>query len=470
MPARALMPLALLLINCMAFAAPSDYIRPYAENPAYWQYKGAPVLLLGGSKDDNLFQIPDLEAHLDEIAAVGGDYIRNTMSARQDHGYEIYPYAQQSDSLYNLDIFNEDYWQRFERLLAACEARDIIVQIELWDRFDYSQEHWAASPWRPSNNVNYAVGEVGLEDVYRQDAWRDRQPFFHTIPGMPLYEPRLDRVRGYQERLVRRMLDISLRYPNVLYCMDNETSTPVAWGMHWMAFIQEQARKAGVEVWVTDMFDDGYDPANSGKVRHALAHPERYGYIDLSQVNSRVFGEEHWRRFSWLIAQLADAPRPVNHVKIYSDGETSWGSGTPKDGVERFWRNLIAGAAACRFHRPGAGIGLNDAAKACIRAARLIEARIPLWTVKARPDLLSDREENAAYLAARPGEAYVLYFPGEGAVTLDLSEAPGDYVVTWIDVAKGELGPDQPRIRGGAPLPIACRMPGDWVAAIVRAE
>ena len=58
-------------------------IRPYAANPYYWQYEGKPVLLLGGSKDDNLFQLPDLEAHLDAIQAAGGNYIRNTMSDRK---------------------------------------------------------------------------------------------------------------------------------------------------------------------------------------------------------------------------------------------------------------------------------------------------------------------------------------------------------------------------------------------------
>ena len=32
----------------------SDRIQPYETNPRYWQYKGKPVLLLGGSKDDDL--------------------------------------------------------------------------------------------------------------------------------------------------------------------------------------------------------------------------------------------------------------------------------------------------------------------------------------------------------------------------------------------------------------------------------
>jgi hypothetical protein len=39
----------------------NDGIRPFTENSRYWQYKGSPVLLLGGSGDDNLFQYSGLE-------------------------------------------------------------------------------------------------------------------------------------------------------------------------------------------------------------------------------------------------------------------------------------------------------------------------------------------------------------------------------------------------------------------------
>ena len=31
-----------------------ERIRPYEENPWYWQYRGEPVLLLGGSKGQEL--------------------------------------------------------------------------------------------------------------------------------------------------------------------------------------------------------------------------------------------------------------------------------------------------------------------------------------------------------------------------------------------------------------------------------
>ncbi len=40
-------------------------IQPYSENPYYWQHDGEPVLLIGGSSQDNLFQSENLEEELD---------------------------------------------------------------------------------------------------------------------------------------------------------------------------------------------------------------------------------------------------------------------------------------------------------------------------------------------------------------------------------------------------------------------
>ncbi len=440
-------------------------IRPWVENPRYWQYRGKPDLLLGGTKDDNLFQIPDLEEHLDLLASVGGNYIRNTMSDRNDHGYEVHAFARRSDGKYDLDGWNQEYWERFRRLLMLTGERNIIVQIEVWDRFDHSRDNWLTDPYRPSNNINYTGEETGLDEEYPDHPAQDKQTFFHSIPGMEGYTPGLDKVRHYQERFVAKILSYSLEFPNVLYCMDNETSTDPVWGQYWMKFISDRARRKGVDVFVTDMFDDAWKAEESAKLRQAIDHPSLYTFIDVSQVNSRNFGEEHWRRIHWVIEQVKVHPRPVNHVKIYSDGNSSWGSGTPKDGIERFWRNLIAGSASARFHRNGAGIGLRPIAQACIRAARKVESVVKFWDVEARMDLLGDREENEAYLAAKPGEAYILFFTDGGAVRLDLNGHPGKYRLRWVDVRAGEWGGEE-MLDGGSSVPVSAPADGPWVAAI----
>ena len=40
--------------DCPARADNSDRIQPWSENPRYWQYKGKPLLLIGGTKDEPL--------------------------------------------------------------------------------------------------------------------------------------------------------------------------------------------------------------------------------------------------------------------------------------------------------------------------------------------------------------------------------------------------------------------------------
>lgn len=451
--------------------ANADRIKPWSEDVRYWQYKGRPVLLLGGTKDDSLFQIPDLEEHLDLLAGVGGNYIRNTMSSRLDHGFEIHPFFRQEDGQYDLDRWNEEYWLRFRNMLRLTSERDIIVQIEVWDRFDYTDSgdfhNWIVSPYRPANNVNYTLQESGLADRYPTPPWRDKQPFFHSIPGMPLYKKPLDRVRHYQERFVEKMLSESLRYGNVLYCMNNETSTPPRWGQHWMALIRRQAKAAGVEVFATDMFDDGWEPSRSAKIRLELDHPELYDFIEISQVNSRSFGEEHWRRLSWVVEQVREHPRPINHTKIYGDGNTKWGSGLPPDGVERFWRNLLLGSASARFHRDGGGTGLQEISQASIAAARRVEFLVKFWDVEPRNDLLSERDENEAYLAADPGESYIVYFTDGGSIGLDLSKAPGEFALHWIRLADGDVA-GVGQVEGGSVVSISAPGKGGYVAAIVK--
>lgn len=460
---------SLFLVSCSnnATTGNSDRIHPYAKNPHYWQYKGEPVLLVGGTIDDNLFQLPFLKEHLDTLASVGGNYIRNTMSSRVDKGFEVYRFKQLPDGQYDLDQWNEKYWTRFHNLLQWTFERDIIVQIEVWDRFDYSREHWLTSPWNPVNNINYTFEETGFEPEYPKHPSGDLQPFFHSIPGMNEYDLKYEVFRKYQEKYVEKLLSYSLNYGNVLYCMNNETSTSPKWGQYWMQFIRGKASEKGVEVYVTDMFDDFWKAEESSNVRLVFDNPNIYSFIDISQVNSRNFNQTHWDRMQWLLAQTKAHPRPCTHTKIYGSGNTSWGSGMPEDGVERFWRNIIGGSASARFHRPWTGNGLKPIAQASIKAVRKMETLIKMWEVEPHMELLSERENDEAYLAAQQGEKYALYFTDGGSVGLDLSACRGTFMLKWIDISTGEWGTES-NISAGKIVNISTPKQGGWVAAIVR--
>ncbi|GMV98202.1 MAG: hypothetical protein AMXMBFR83_25540 [Phycisphaerae bacterium] len=447
-----------------AFAAPADAnadrIQPWAKNPRYWQYKNQPVLLLGGSKDDNLFQIPDLKEHLDAIRAAGGNYIRNTMSDRRDKGFEVYPFNRRPDGKYDLEQWNDEYWQRFENMLKWTAERDIIVQIEVWDRFDYSGGNWEPHPYNPGNNVNYTYAQSGFAEKYPAHPGANKQPFFFTTPR----QRNNTVVFKYQQRFVDKMLSHALKYPHVLYCMDNETSAEEAWGAYWAEHIRRRAAEAGVKVCVTEMWDAWDLKADEHK--RTLDHPERYDFADVSQNNQKK-GQEHWDNFQWAHARVAGHPRPLNTTKTY--GADGGRFGNTRDGIERFWRHVIGGAASARFHRPDSGLGLSPPAVASIKAARKLESLIKLWDVQAANGLLGDRAPNEAYLAARPGRAYALYFTDGGSVSLDLKNAPGRFEARWIDIATGDWGRRE-TLDGGGIVTVNAPAKGHWVAAIVKAE
>ena len=148
--------------------AESKRIRPYDGNPCYWQYHDKPVLLLGGSREDNLFQIPDLAEHLDLLVRCGGNIVRCTMSGR-DPG-DVWPYRYDpSAGKYDVSVFEDEYWHRFLNFLKETEARGIIVQIELWATYDFYERQgrpWRRNPLNPTNNTNYDSVESRLPDEW----------------------------------------------------------------------------------------------------------------------------------------------------------------------------------------------------------------------------------------------------------------------------------------------------------------
>ena len=164
----------------------------------FWQYKGKPVLLLGGSSNDNIFQqaFSGLDEELDSLIFYGGNYLRCTMSGR-DKGDDYPFYRNKETGLYDLEKWNDIYWEKFEYFLQATLKRKIIVQIEIWATYDFytrtslmldGKTEWERNPLNPANNINYK-GEYdsGLHEIFRSNGQELINPFFNTV--LPLPEP-----------------------------------------------------------------------------------------------------------------------------------------------------------------------------------------------------------------------------------------------------------------------------------------
>ncbi len=442
--------------SARALTEPKKKIEIYRKNPAYWQYDDKPVLLLGGSVDDSLFQIPELKDHLDLLKSVGGNYIRNTMSSRNDKGFEVKPFRKLDNGKYDLNQWNEEYWNRFRNMLRWTQQRDIVVQIEIWATFDYYRDHWAVNPFNPRNNINYTAAQTGLPEEVNSHPIRCENNFFWSVPA----ERNQKTVLKFQQRFVDKILSYSLKFGNVLYCMDNETSVTPEWGKYWSQYIKTKAKAAGVLVNTTEMWDK-WDLADAMH-NATFDHPEIYSFVDISQNNHQK-GQQHWDNAQRQRVRISDNVRPLNNVKIY--GADTGRFGNDRDGMERFWRNIFGGLASARFHRPDSGLGLGTKAQANIRSMRLLTNNMDIFTCVPHNDLLSDRKSNEAYCMVNPGVEYAVYFPDGGEVTLDISKLKKQPSVRWLDIMKSRwLDAQHPERKGK--LTLQCPSQGYWAVLI----
>lgn len=433
MKSKSLMVLVLLLSACANQELPvtRSGIDISATFPQYWEYNGEAVLLLGGSDEDNLFQLPHLEQQLDLLSSVGGNYVRNTMSSR-DSGNVWAFFLDPETGIYDLNKWNPEYWKRFEELLILSSARDIIVQVELWATFDFYRENWDINPFNPKNNFNYTAERTRLPlEVPTHPIYCDN-PFFWSVPShlnnMPLLE--------YQQAFVDKLLSYSLNFGNVLYCIDNETSVTSEWGRFWSDYIRKRAEENGKRIHVTEM----WDPWDLDHISHreTFDHPEIYSFVEISQ-NNHQRGQNQWDNGLKQIEKLSLAGdlRPVNNIKTYGNFLGRHGGGT-HNGIQSFIRSTLFGSAAVRFHRPLSGLGLGDTAQAVVQSMRMATDRIDFFIAEPHNDLLSEREENEAYCRAVPGEDYLVYFPDAGEVDLDVSGSKKGLQVERLEVLTGK--------------------------------
>ena len=442
----------LLIAYCLRAQEP---IGISTEFPQYWAYKGETVLLLGGSIEDNLFQVPDLKLQLEKLKEVGGNYVRNTMSSRDEGNVWAFHYDKDK-KLYDLDLWNDTYWVRFENLLKYCSDINIIVQIEVWATFDFYRDNWNINPFNPKNNDNYNKDRVHLPVEIKTHPIFTENPFFRSVPLLRNNIP----VLKYQQRFVDKLLSYSLKYGNVIYCIDNETSVTASWGRFWSDYIRKKAEEINKQVNITEM----WDPWDLNHITHreTFDHPEIYDFVEISQ-NNHQRGQNHWDNGIKQIERLKlrHNLRPVTNVKIYGNDLGKHGGGT-QNGIQSFIRSLFFGSASARFHRPNSGLGIGSEAQAVIQGMRQLTDKMDFFKAIPGNDLLTDREENEAYCRAIEGKSYTVYFTNGGEVKLDLTKAKSKAQIQWLDVINSKWS-KRDTIKGGEIAKVRTPSNGHWI-------
>ncbi len=417
------------------------------QNPMYWNYNGHPVFLFGGSSNDNLFQNENLIAELDLLKSLGGNFVRGNMSWR-DEG-NVKPYLK-INGLYDLNKPNPEYWKKFERFLNETEKRGIVIMLEMWPTVDFYKDvkqNWLDNPFNPALNSNYTAAESNLPEKFNHFHWEKLNPFFATVPGLSNYNKKLLK---YQLMFIRKLLSLSLKHNNVLYCVDNENYADPKWGEFWISYVKSKAKPKGKTVYVTDMFDDWdptgrqvvpmnfmtrYDHPNLGINSDLLQieKPEVYDYIDISNSNTQ-FNELHYTIDYWVYQKVKNSnhPRPVMVDKIYGGPVSSRWCGNQIQGAERFWRNLFAGLASTRFHRQPHGNGIGAYAQIHIKSMKMLLDKIDLFNMEPDPWFVGFKAGHEVYtLARKDKKQFAILFLDGGRPSINLL---GNVTFQWLDV------------------------------------
>ena len=278
-----------------------------------------------------------------------------------------------------------------------------------------------------TNNVNYSVDVIdGIEAFYATVAAGNET-------GL-----------AYQHKYIDRLLSVTFAYDHVLYNIDNESQGGATWENYWAAYIHETAGEFGRRVYVTTM---QFDPSNA--VRAALSFPELYDFVEISQNNqdSRgARGPAHWENIIFwrqLLQSGSRGPAPMSNVKVYGQGSSAnFSAGSETEAVQRFWRNVFAGCASSRFHRPAEtwGSGLSERVRLNLQAMDMFLEEFDIFSAAPNNNVLrhvvaSPSSAMEAYALADIGNAYAIYFPrGRYVVGLDPWVHARSVRVRWLNI------------------------------------
>jgi len=331
------------------------------------------------------------------------------------------------------------------------------VQIELWATFDFYRDNWDVNPFYPKNNVNYDSQRSKLSEVVSTHPIYTENNFFRSVPS----QMSLFRVLEFQQLFVDKLLEHSLAYDHILYCMDNETSVTSDWGKFWAAYIQEKAAEQGVMVHTTEM----WDPWELSHPFHAetINNPEYFTFVDISQNNHQV-GDKHWENGLQTIQRIhRKGIRPVNNVKVY--GNDGGRHKTTRNAIENYIQNVLMGCASTRFHRPTSGQGINQTAQAVIQSMRWMVDETDFFNALPNNELIIDRVDDQQYCRAVPGKEYVIAFMKKGSCKLDLGNNQGSCRLRWLNVLDAEWHSEK-TVKASQTLKLEAPGEGYWLVIV----
>jgi hypothetical protein len=334
--------------------------------------------------------------------------------------YMPLPWARNASGKYDLNQFNQVYFDRLRQRVSAANARGIYGSVMLFQGWSLKGqgygEPWPINPFNVNNNINGINGDPNSDGQGLES---------HTLNDSAL--------TNLQKAYIRKVVDTVNNLDNVLYEITNE----------------DIARPENTQ-WQYAMINYIKSYEAGKPKRHPVGMTAQYpGGSNQDLFNSPA---------DW-ISPLNDSsgdyrnnPPPADGRKvIISDIDHIDPSGTDYVWV---WKSFTRGLNPIYLGHYESYI-LDDPQYANAKALS-----IPSWAAMGQSLTYANKMNLAAmtphgdlsstgYALANPGSEYLVYQPGSGSFSVNLQS--GTYQVEWLNPANGQTSSGGTVNGGGSP-------------------
>ncbi len=421
----------------------SGVLRRCEKNPRYFaDSTGKPIYLTGShtwsAYQEGLGPDPekkfDYNAFLDWMVAHGYNFLRGWIQEQASYDNfnveRVYidplPFVRSGPGValdgepkFDLDNFNQAFFDRIRSRVIAAGERGIYASIMLFNRWSINEHTipgalpWNGHPFNKDNNINGVDGDP------------------ENLGGRAIHTMKIPAALKYQEKYVKKMIDTVNDLENVLYEIGNEHHADSGdWQRHMVKVIKEYEKTKPLQhpVGIT----------SGGGGPDALPNKELLE-SDADWISPR---------------NEKDAPYMENPVAadgskvILIDTDHIWGMGGSPEWI---WKCFTMGLNPILMdpYEPIYGLenyvvdawtAVNnrnhpmwEPIRITMGYARSCAERIDLESAIPRPDLAS-----SGYCLADYGREYVVFVPDQKEITVDLGAEACKYTVEWMDIYSGE--------------------------------
>jgi hypothetical protein len=451
-----------------AAAAAVGPLRLHPDDPHYFLFRGRPTVLVTSGEHYGavLNRAFDCQRYLDTLRADGLNLTRIFTGAYVEHpgafnvaantlapapGQLVCPWKRSGapgyrngGNRFDLNAWDEGYFDRLRGFLKAAAERGIVVEVCLFCPF-YGDEQWELSPWHPDNNVN-GIGHLPRTDVY-------------TLTAGP-------ELLAIQEAMVRKIVMELNRFDNLYYEICNEPyfgGVTAEWQAHIADVIVEAEAELPQKHLISQNIANGAEQVRSPHQAVSILNFHYASPPDTVVMNyalNRVIGENetgfqgtgdtHYRMEGWEFVLAGGG--------LYNNLDYSFTVGHEDGSFDYPDTQPGGGTAALR------------------RQLRLLKDFIHRFDfVRMKPDGSAIRGglqgEQRARVLAEAGKQYAIYVFGGPQVTLALDLPKGEYVAEWLNPVTGKVDRREEITHAGGGLSLASPSYADDIAlSVVRRE